>query len=254
MRRDRPAPYWLYGLHAVAAALGNPARRQRRLLTTEEGWARLAAHVPEAVALQAERVTPEAIARLLPPDAVHQGLALLVDPLSPPPLAEAIAASPGPVLVLDQVTDPRNVGAVLRSAAAFGAAAVIVQDRHAPGESGAMARAAAGALDRIPVLRAVNLARTLEALKEAGLFIVGLDTAADRTLASAGLEGRRLGLVLGAEDRGMRRLTRDGCDLLVRLPQSRAVASLNVSVAAAVALYAVQAARLEAEFDPAEMA
>ncbi|MCS6855384.1 MAG: RNA methyltransferase [Elioraea sp.] len=243
--RERAAPYWLYGLHPVAAALGNPARRLRRLVATEEALRRLAQVLPAGLPVAPERAPAEAIARLVPPGAVHQGLALLADPLSPPPLAEALAASPGPVVVLDQVTDPRNVGAVLRSAAAFGAASVIVQDRHAPGESGAMARAAAGALDRIPLLRAVNLARTLEALKQAGLWVVGLEASAERTLASAGLGDRRLALVLGAEDEGMRRLTREGCDLLVRLPQTRAVESLNVSVAAAVALYAVQAPRLE---------
>jgi 23S rRNA (guanosine2251-2'-O)-methyltransferase len=225
----------------VRAALGNPARRIRRVLASREAAAALP---PDAAPERAEAAT---IAGLLPPGAVHQGLAALVDPLSPPPLAEALAAAPGPVLVLDQVTDPRNVGAILRSAAAFGAAAVIVQDRHAPLEGGAMARAAAGALERIPLLRAVNLARTLEALKQAGLWIVGLAADAPTTLAEAGLGDRRVALVLGAENEGMRRLTREACDLTVRLPQSRAVESLNVSVAAAVALYAVQRDRLERE-------
>ncbi len=244
--RERSAPYWLYGSHAVAAALANPARRHRRLVATEDAVRRLMHALPEGLPVDPECATAEAISRLLPPGSVHQGVALLADPLSPPPLAEVLATSPGPVLVLDQVTDPRNVGAVLRSAAAFGAAAVIVQDRHAPSESGAMARAAAGALDRLPLLRAVNLARTLAALKEAGLWVVGLEATAERTLASARLADRRLALVLGSEDEGMRRLTREGCDLLLRLPQTQAVESLNVSVAAAVALYTVQAARLEA--------
>ncbi len=239
--RDPHGPYWLYGTHAVRAALGNPARKVRRVLATREAASGLP---PDAAP---ERAEAAAIASLLPPGAVHQGLAALVDPLSPPPLADAIAASPGPVLVLDQVTDPRNVGAILRSAAAFGAAAVIVQDRHAPLEGGAMARAAAGALERVPLLRAVNLARTLEALKQAGLWIVGLDAEAPTTLAQAGLGDRRLALVLGAEDEGMRRLTREACDLTVRLPQRATVESLNVSVAAAVALYAVQHDRLEKE-------
>jgi 23S rRNA (guanosine2251-2'-O)-methyltransferase len=237
--RDPHGPYWIYGAHAVRAALGNPARRIRRVLATGETAATLPADA------MPERAGPEAIAALLPPGAVHQGLAALVDPLRPPPLAEVLAASPGPVLVLDQVTDPRNVGAILRSAAAFGAAAVIVQDRHAPLEGGAMARAAAGALEHIPLLRAVNLARTLQALKQAGLWVVGLDAGAAGPLDAAALADRRLALVLGAEDEGMRRLTREACDLTVRLPQTRAVESLNVSVAAAVALYAVQAARPE---------
>ncbi|WP_439578613.1 23S rRNA (guanosine(2251)-2'-O)-methyltransferase RlmB [Elioraea sp.] len=239
--RDPHGPYWIYGAHAVRAALGNPARTVRRVLATREAAATLP---PDAAP---ERAEGSAIAALLPPGAVHQGLAALVDPLSPLPLADALAASPGPVLVLDQVTDPRNVGAILRSAAAFGAAAVIVQDRHAPLEGGAMARAAAGALERVPLLRAVNLARTLEALKQAGLWIVGLDAAAPTMLAAAGLGDRRLALVLGAEDEGMRRLTREACDLTVRLPQLGTVESLNVSVAAAIALYAVQHDRLEEE-------
>jgi 23S rRNA (guanosine2251-2'-O)-methyltransferase len=239
------ATLWLHGLHAVAAALANPRRRLRRLLATPEAQPALAAAVPEPWPLQPERTEAAAIAALLPPGAVHQGLALLADPLEPPPLEDALAASDGPVLVLDQVTDPRNVGAILRSAAAFGAAAVIVQDRHAPGETGAMARAAAGALERVPLIRAVNIARAIEALKKAGLWVVGLDGDAPNTLAGAGVGDRRLALVLGAEDEGMRRLTREACDGLVRLPQTGAVESLNVSVAAAVALYAVMAGRLE---------
>jgi len=242
---DEAGTLWLYGLHAVTAALGNPRRRPRRLVATAEGLAALAHALRGPLPLQPERAEAAAIAALLPQGAVHQGLALAADPLAPPPLADALAAAGGPVLVLDQVTDPRNVGAILRSAAAFGAAAVIVQDRHAPGETGAMARAAAGALERVPLIRAVNIARTLDALKQAGLWVVGLDGEAPTTLAGAGLGDRRLALVLGAEDEGMRRLTREACDSLVRLPQTGAVESLNVSVAAAVALYAVMAGRLE---------
>jgi len=245
--RDGPpgGAYWLHGLHAVAAALANPQRRHHRLLGTEEALAALAEATPAPWPLAPERVEGGTIASLLPPGSVHQGLALLADPLATPPMADVLGGSDGPVLVLDQVTDPRNVGAILRSAAAFGAAGVVVQDRHAPGEGGAMARAAAGALERVPLLRAVNIARTLEALKQAGLWVVGLDGAAPTTLAGAALGDRRLALVLGAEDEGMRRLTREACDTLVRLPQTGAVESLNVSVAAAVALYAVRAQALE---------
>jgi 23S rRNA (guanosine2251-2'-O)-methyltransferase len=242
--REAPAAVWLHGLHAVAAALGNPRRRLRRLVATAEALPALTAALPGPWPVTPEPAEARAIAALLPPGSVHQGLALLAEPLAQPPLQEALGVSDGPVVVLDQVTDPRNVGAILRSAAAFGAAAVIVQDRHAPVESGAMARAAAGALERVPLIRAVNIARTLEALKRAGLWIVGLDGQAPVTLEGAGLGDRRLALVLGAEDGGLRRLTREACDSLVRLPQTRAVESLNVSVAASVALYAVMAGRL----------
>ncbi|MCK8788144.1 RNA methyltransferase [Roseomonas sp. NAR14] len=230
-------PYWLHGLHAVAAALANPERRPRRLLLTEEAKSALAARVAGPWPVETEIVERGRIAALVAEDSVHQGAALLADPLVPPPLDEALARSAGPVLVLDQVTDPRNVGAILRSAAAFGAAAVVLQERHAPPETGVLARAASGALEVVPVLRAVNLARTLEALKKAELWVVGLDAAATGTLAEAGLSDRRVALVLGAEGEGLRRLTREGCDLLTRLPIAPEMESLNVAAAAAVALY-----------------
>jgi 23S rRNA (guanosine2251-2'-O)-methyltransferase len=166
---------------------------------------------------------------------VHQGAALLAD-LLPPPSLTAVLERPGPVLVLDQVTDPRNIGAVLRCAAAFGAAGVITQDRNAPEETGAMAKAASGALERIPLLRAINLARTLAALKAAGCWVVGLD-AAGAPLRGGPLRERRVALVLGAEGAGLRRLTRDTCDELAGLPMPGGMESLNVSAAAAVALY-----------------
>ena len=229
---------WLHGLHAVAAALANPARRLRRLLLTKEAEAALAARAAPPWRITAERTDRARIASLLPPDTVHQGAALLADPLPDLPLDRVLdQAGPGPVLVLDQVTDPRNVGAILRSAAAFGASAVVMQDRHAPPETGALARAASGALEAVPVVRVVNLARALAALKGAGLWVVGLDGAAPVTLAQAKLAGRRVALVLGAEGEGMRRLTRESCDELARLPISPAMESLNVSAAAAVALY-----------------
>lgn len=226
---------WIYGLHAVAAALANPQRRLRRLLLTEEAEKALAEKLPPPWSLLPERVDRGRLDYLLGAETAHQGAALLADPLTPPPLASVLERR-GPVLVLDQVTDPRNIGAILRSAAAFGAAAVILQERHAPPETGAMAKAAAGALERVPVLRAVNIARTLVALKAAGLWVVGLD-AAGPPLSGPALAGRRVALVLGGEGAGLRRLTRETCDEIAGLPMPGGMESLNVAAAAAIALY-----------------
>ena len=228
---------WLYGLHAVQAALANPARRLRRLVVTEEGSAALAARLPPPWALAPETVDRARIDLLLGRDAVHQGAALLADLLAPPVLATVLEQRPGPVLVLDQVTDPRNIGAILRSAAAFGVAAVIVQERHAPEETGSLAKAASGALETVPLLRAVNLARTIVMLKAANLWIVGLDAEADGALDGAAFKDRRVALVLGGEGSGLRRLTRESCDELSKLPMAGIMESLNVSAATAVALY-----------------
>jgi len=226
---------WLYGQHAVAAALANPARRLRRLMLTEEAEAALAQRLPPPWPLQAERVERGRIDQLLGRDIAHQGVALLADPLASPSLQHALGRV-GPILVLDQVTDPRNVGAILRSAASFGAAAVITQDRNAPEETGALAKAASGALETMPLLRAVNIARTLIALKAANIWVVGLD-AGGGTLAGPAFAGRRVALVLGAEGSGLRRLTRETCDEIAGFAMQGAVGSLNVSAAAAVALY-----------------
>ena len=228
---------WLHGLHAVAAALANPARRLKRLLLTEEAHTALRTRLAPPWRIAPEKMDRARIAALLPEDSVHQGAALLAEALPSLDLDRALDHGTGPVLVLDQVTDPRNVGAILRSAAAFGAAAIVMQDRHAPPETGALARAASGALEIVPVVREVNLSRALDALKKAGLWVVGLDGAAPTTLAQAGLGGRRVALVLGAEGEGMRRLTREHCDELARLPIAPEMESLNVSAAAAVALY-----------------
>jgi 23S rRNA (guanosine2251-2'-O)-methyltransferase len=219
----------------VAAALANKARRLRRLLLTEEAEASLTQALPPPWALSAERVDRARLDHLLGRDVVHQGAALLADPLAPPSLQSALER-PGPLLVLDQVTDPRNVGAILRSAAAFGAAAVITQDRNAPEETGALAKAASGALETMPLLRAVNIARTLIALKAANIWCVGLD-ASGPPLSGPALGDRRIALVLGAEGEGLRRLTRETCDEVAGLTIKGAVESLNVSAAAAVAMY-----------------
>jgi 23S rRNA (guanosine2251-2'-O)-methyltransferase len=227
---------WLYGLHAVAAALANPARRLRRLVLTEDAEATLTTRLPPPWPLQPERVDRGRLDHLLGRDIAHQGVALLADPLASP-ILQHVLERPGPIVVLDQVTDPRNVGAILRSAAAFGAAAVITQDRNAPEETGALAKAASGALETMPLLRAVNIARTLIALKAANCWTVGLDASAKAPLSGPSLAGRRVALVLGAEGEGLRRLTRETCDELAALAMPGAMESLNVSAAGAVALY-----------------
>ena len=226
---------WLHGIHPVAAALANPLRRPKRLLLTEDAEAALAVHLSQPWPLAVERVERARLDHLLGRDTVHQGAGLLAD-LLPPTALTAVLARPGPILVLDQVTDPRNIGATLRSAAAFGAAAVVLQDRNAPEETGVMAKAASGALEMVPVLRAVNLARTLVALKAAGFWVVGLEARAP-ALRGTALAERRVALVLGAEGEGMRRLVRETCDELCGLAMPGTMESLNVSAAATLALY-----------------
>jgi 23S rRNA (guanosine2251-2'-O)-methyltransferase len=235
-RQDTPSgTIWIYGIHPVAAALANPARRLRRLVVTEDAEKTLAEHVRPPFSVPPERIARDRLDQMLGRDVVHQGVALLADPLPQPPLAQILERG-GPLLVLDQVTDPRNVGAILRSAAAFGVAGVITQDRNAPEETGALAKAASGALEIVPMIRAVNLARTLVALKAANVWCVGL--AADAApLRGAPLAERRVALVLGAEGAGLRRLTRDTCDELAGLAMPGTMESLNVSAAATVALY-----------------
>jgi 23S rRNA (guanosine2251-2'-O)-methyltransferase len=233
---------WLYGLHAAAAALINPARRLRRLLLTEEAEQALTQRVPPPWSIPHERTDRARLDQLLGRDVVHQGITLLADLLAPAGLAQTLQR-PGPIVVLDQVSDPRNVGAIMRSAAAFGAAGVVTQDRNAPEETGALAKAASGALETLPLLRAVNITRTLIALKAAECWVVGLDAAAPAPLSGAALAGRRIALVLGAEGSGLRRLTRETCDELAGLATPGAMESLNVSAAAAIALYELARSR-----------
>jgi 23S rRNA (guanosine2251-2'-O)-methyltransferase len=235
--RDDATRHWLYGHHAVAAALKNPARQITRLLATPQAAERLHAECPDTKPETAERGTIES---LVPEGAVHQGIALQASPLPATALEDAAASVSGSglLLVLDQVTDPQNVGAILRSAAAFGAKALIMPQRHAPPVTGALAKAASGALEHVPLVTVTNLDRGLKTLKQADFWILGLDADADTSIAETTIDGK-LVLVLGAEGAGLRRLTAERCDLLLRLPMTGPIPSLNVSAAAAVALYAL---------------
>jgi 23S rRNA (guanosine2251-2'-O)-methyltransferase len=229
---------WLYGWHAVLAALRNPERRVSSLCVTENALTRLK---EQGVALPpVTLMKPAEFSRFLPEDAVHQGIAMQVAPLPDLTLEEALEqiADPGRVLLLDQVTDPHNVGAMLRSAAAFGVGAVVLTDSHAPGESAVLAKTACGALEWVKLVRVVNLARALEVLKAKGYWIAGLDGEATQQLRDAKLSGN-IALVAGAEGAGLRRLTREGCDFMVKIPLDPRMESLNVSNAVAIALYEV---------------
>ncbi len=240
-RPPRPAPtgasgtMWLYGVHAVTAALANPARTRRRLIATEDGAERLG-----AVGDRPEIVDRRALAEVLPAGAVHQGLALLTTVLPAPAIEDiadrGAAAGRAALIVLDRVSDPRNVGAVVRSAAVFGALGVVIPDRHSPGSGGVLAKSASGGLETVPLVRVANLARALDTLKEYGFWCVGLDSRAETALDRAALPDRAA-FVLGAEGTGLRRLTREKCDFTAAIPSAGAVASLNVSCAATVALY-----------------
>jgi 23S rRNA (guanosine2251-2'-O)-methyltransferase len=233
--RFQPAdgPAVLYGWHSVKAALENPARRVRKLMVTENALRRLR---DESIPLpvEPEMVRPDAIAARLGPDAVHQGLLVEADPL--PALTLETLAAEGLVLVLDQITDPHNVGAILRSAAAFDVKAIVTTARHSPEATGVLAKAASGAIDIVPLVLVQNLARAMNGLRERGFLIVGLDSEGEADLADVPLKAP-LALVLGAEGKGLRQLTRETCDSLARLDMPGAIKSLNVSNAAALALY-----------------
>ena len=227
----------LWGRHPVTAALANPERTVRKLWVTREAAGQL--DIPPV--LPVVYADAADLGRLVPADAPHQGLVAEVDPLEDVWLGDLLAQGEGdrrPLVVLDQVTDPHNVGAILRSAAAFDALGIVTQDRHAPPESGALARAASGALETVPWVRVVNLSRALEEIAEAGYWRIGLTGHATRTLGEA-LGPERIAIVLGAEGEGMRQNTAAHCDELAKLPISGRVESLNVSNAAAIALYAV---------------
>ncbi len=227
----------LWGRHPVEAALKNPARQHRKLWATREGIATLDGELPEDFPVEYADVLD--LARLVAKDAPHQGLVLECEPLADVFLDEVTNGDPArPIVVLDQVTDPHNVGAILRSAAAFGAAAIVTQDRHAPPEGGVLAKSASGALETVPWVRVVNLARALDDLAEAGYWRIGLAGEAEATLAQS-LAAGPVAMVLGAEGEGMRHNIAQHCDALARLPITSDIESLNVSNAAAIALYAV---------------
>ncbi len=238
--RDGDQPLWLYGRHAVAAALDNPERQCLRALATKNARDWLGAERLARLSLDLEDAKPDAIDRLLPAGAVHQGLAASVSDLPRARLKEACAdpRPSAPVVVLDQVTDPQNIGAIFRAAAAFGARAIIVQDRRTPPLAGALAKAAVGAVERLPCVRVVNIARALEALGDMGYYRAGLAGEADASIEDS--PARPLALVVGAEGTGLRQLVAQTCDALFRIEITDAVESLNVATATAIALHATR--------------
>lgn len=233
----------LFGMHAVSAALANQARVLHRLSVTENAEQRLADAI-KARGIEPVRLQPRDLDRLLGAATVHQGVLLEAGPLPEPELEDLVeqARARGPIIVLDQVTDPHNVGAILRSAAVFNASGLVMTRRNSPALSGALAKAASGALEHVPVALVTNLARALEQLADFGCTRIGLDGEADLLLEDADLSAP-VALILGSEGRGLRRLTRESCEHLVRIGASGAIASLNVSNAAAVALHAASLAK-----------
>jgi 23S rRNA (guanosine2251-2'-O)-methyltransferase len=229
----------LYGWHTVSLALANPERRIRKLLLTENAAHRLAeAKIDTRVT--PEIVRPSQIDQMLGPDAVHQGLLAEADPLDSPDIDSL--EPEGIILVFDQITDPHNVGAIMRSAAAFAVKAIVTTARHSPEATGVLAKSASGALELVPVITVTNLSRALTRLNERGFFTVGLDSAGSADLAEIELQ-QPLALVLGAEGKGLRQLTRDTCSVVARLDMPGAIKSLNVSNAAVLALF-IGASRL----------
>jgi 23S rRNA (guanosine2251-2'-O)-methyltransferase len=225
----------LYGVHPVAEALGNPKRRFVRLLATKNAADRLHAEIVQAH-LTPEQVLPRELDRLLGPDAVHQGLVLDCKPLRQPRLDQI--PREGVVVLLDQVTDPHNVGAIMRSCAAFGVTALVATARHSPEASGVLFKSASGAYEHVPFSKVTNLARAMEELRSYGFLLLGLDSEAEADIGDVTLP-RPLALVLGAEGKGLRQLTRQTCDRMTRLDMPGEIKSLNVSNAAAIALYAL---------------
>lgn len=234
---------WFFGRHPVLAALNNTGRQIKRLLVTKRSADQYRAAFSEINQdirpLTPEIVPLEVLEKVLPADCLHQGIALQTNPLPEVDLEKACTIEEEKshlLLILDQVTDPHNVGAIIRSAAAFGSCALISTDRHSPPESGTLAKSASGALEALPWVRVTNLSRTLAILAEMGYWRLGLDGTADISIRDADF-GNNIALVMGAEGKGLRKGTIEHCDSLIKLPVSRAVESLNVSNAAAIALY-----------------
>lgn len=229
-------PLIIYGRHAVLAALANPKRQISKLLCTKENVAEL----QKATKITPQIVDKKDIDKLLSPDAVHQGFALLCNRLPSYALEDIIELSETKerchVLILDQVTDPQNIGAIIRSAVAFDTLGLIVQDKNSPLENGAMDKAAAGMIEHLPIVRVVNLARAIDKLKEAGFWTIGMDGYATTTIDKMDKSGKTA-VIMGSEGKGMRRLVEESCDVAVRLPISPLTESLNVATAAAITLY-----------------
>jgi 23S rRNA (guanosine2251-2'-O)-methyltransferase len=233
----QPDQVFLYGLHTVRAALDNPARTLIKLSVTQNALARLDIEDPDRLGCPVEIVQPSDIDKMLGPDAIHQGVMLETRPL---PVRKLAALQESPlILVLDQVTDPHNVGAIMRSAVAFAAGAVITTQRHSPTESGVLAKSASGALEMIPYIQVTNLADALGELHKLGFFSIGLDSEGPAAIEGT-FSGEKIALVLGSEGKGLRQKTRETVSALARLDMPGEIKSLNVSNAAAIALYATR--------------
>lgn len=223
-------PHYIFGTHAAQAALANPMRKIRRVLATKQTADELKLKNPQIV-------DGKKLESMLPPGSVHQGVAVECEPLAQPSLQDFLAGGdPKPLMLLDQVTDPHNIGAILRSAAAFGVGAVVTVDRNAPGETGVMAKAASGGMEIVPLITVTNLAQAIQLLKKSGYWVYGLDGEAKQELHKTKFDAKTA-FIMGAEGKGLRRLTAELCDMLVKLPMSGQMESLNVSNAAAIAMY-----------------
>ncbi len=224
---------WIWGTHAANAALCNPKRKVLQVLVSKNAMSRIAKNtLPPGI----RTCDPQRISDALPAGAVHQGIAVQVTPLPVISLEDVTERQTGPLLMLDGISDPRNIGAIFRSAAAFGASAIIAQDRHMPGLHGTLAKAAAGAIETVPFIPVVNLARTLEKLEQEGVQSIGLTGETDCRIDQAA-DARQVVLVLGAEGKGLRPNVARHCEVLARIPMTSAMQSLNVASAASIALY-----------------